>query len=273
MLNKASVSSLKMRFYIGLSCLVFGATNSLYSQSGGDFVANGSNLAHTQHSQAFFTNPAAIIQKKYSMGMWGNQRLMGTDILHGGINAAMGYKTSSIGISANYAGTGNFNRSQLEGSYGIRMSSNLSLGFAVGMVSYQQAPIGFKRNNATARIGLHSAFADKWTASAVLLNPMYRIQNNFGIPTGAHMAVRYKVNKNTEAGLQAAVVPNTSDVLGLNIVHQFSKKLQAMATLQTGYEPITCGIALHTEKLKISFAAAYHTYFGFAPSFALVWEK
>lgn len=261
------------RLFSFLCFAIMGLSNTAFSQAGGDFVANGSNLAHTQHSQAFFTNPAAVIQKKYSMGMWGNQRLMGTDILHGGINAAMGFKTSSVGLSAHYAGTGNFNRTQVEGSYGILMSSNLSLGFAVGMVSYQQAPIGFRRNHATARIGIHSAFADKWTASAVLLNPVYRIQNNYGIPTGAHVAVRYKVNKNTEAGIQAAVVPNTQDVLGLNIVHQFSKKLQAMATLQTGYEPITCGIALHTEKLKISFAAAYHTYFGFAPSFALVWEK
>lgn len=258
---------------IALFCVALLGIKPLYSQAGGDFVANGSNLANTHHSQSFFTNPAAVLDKKYAIGMWGNQRFAGTDILNGGFNFAKGFKSSSAGLSALYAGTQNYYRSQIEGSYGIKMSDNLCLGIALGMVSIQQAPIGFRRNNASARIGFYSSFAPKWTASAVLVNPMYRISNKYGMLTGAHVAVRYKVNTNTEAGVQAAVMPNSANVIGLNLVHQFSKKFQAMATLQSGYEPVSCGLALTTEKLKLSFAAAYHSYFGFAPSFALVWVK
>jgi hypothetical protein len=249
------------------------AASNIKGQAGANFIALGANSANPDAGFSLANNPALFDNHKLETGCWGLNRFAATKMVHGGLAAHYLFRNSAIGISANYRGTALWNTTEVHVNFGQRITENFSMGFAIGHSRIFQAEGYTGVGRIFGKIGLHAKAGKKVTASLVLSNPWVVNDPWQKSYPRADFAIGYPFGKQTRICAQFHNQPEGPAVYGLSLVHNVKEKLAFRVATQSGYEPLSAGVELQQKNLRFSMATSYHTYLGFSPSFALVWQK
>lgn len=245
----------------------------VFAQQGASFWGLGGNEANRYAGFGLSNNPGMPFTGKAMVGVWGQQRFTGTELVHGGVALALRNKGTLYGGDFLYRGTSNFSVNSAHISLCQVMSSQLSVGFSVGVTTLYQSMSTQRNAWLSGRLGAAFQVNEKWDASAVLINPWSRTYDgNIVAPAGA-LALGYTINPLTKAAFQYRYNAQFQPVYGIAIRHEYGKHLVFNGALQTGPEPFSGGIEYRSGSAAFAFSTRYHTYLGLSPAFSLVWTK
>lgn len=244
----------------------------LSAQHGALFRAAGSNEATEAGNFALANNPGRLHREKQQAGGWMQQRFTGTELVHGGMAWSGRFGQTAIGADASYRGTQHFNQSSVHLSAGQNFSKQFSAGFSAGYTGYFQSSEYGRRGRLTGKIGAALRINDRWDAAAVLIDPWTRQDDFFASGPAAALALGYQVNNITRIWGHYRYSEQFPPVYGLTLRHAPAKDFQLVASVQTGYEPVSAGLEYSRSGFRLSFSTAYHTYLGFSPAFSLLWS-
>lgn len=246
------------------------AAGYTFGQSGAACIASGGNLANTSATFSLANNPAFSTTKK-EINLYGRNRFTGTVLADGGICGHITLKGTAVGFRTAWSGTGKYNRQTAEFCAGQKLSDKLSLGFAAGYQGISQWQDYGRSGGVTGRLGMYSTLNPKVNAAMVILNPWAGESTDLFLQRRADISFGYSVNPITDIHAHFRTLNGTGAVFGLSLDHRYKEKIRFLASLQTGYEPLSAGIFFTQKNLCTGIATAYHTYLGFTPSFSLQW--
>ena len=257
--------------------------------------ANALGNGASTHSDVFsvFTNQAGLANvETISVGVWGENRFLISDLNAAGLAVAIPTKSGTFGLGVNSYGLESFNTQRATLAYGRKLFENrLSIGAEFDLYNFNVGEFGNTPANSTTVInfglGIQYSFKDRFIAAAHILNPIEAklTDRNDLIESVFKLGLSYIPSDQVGIYLETKKSYHFPASFIGGIEYSILKKL----TLRAGFTTLpsriidgrystdlatfSAGIGLNFKPIFIDIANRFHPVLGSTPSISISFNK